>query len=67
MYAELGLIKEGTFSKQVKTKYIFTKTRKLHKNIKGALFLLESTVCQMSFDCTFELVEIFYSFDFLGR
>ena len=34
---------------------------------RGALLLLKSTVCQMSFDCTFKLVEISYPFDFLGK
>ena len=37
------------------------------KGNKKALLLLENTVCQMSFDCSFKLVEFFNPFDIIGK
>ena len=34
LYAELGMMKEGTFLKQVKTKYIFYKDKKIAQKYK---------------------------------
>ena len=58
----------GDIFKTGQNKVHFYKDIKIaQKDNKGALFLLESTVCQMSFDCTFKLVQSFYPFDFLGK
>ena len=36
-YAELGMIKEGTFLKQVKTKYIFNKVNNIAQKYKKSI------------------------------